>query len=95
VPVYGFRAELPYEPSADRAQGRDERASDCLSQVRGRRRFRQNELAPLLRVNQRQARALEGERIVRSEEVILVIPMLGDPERPSNALDPRRPRGSL
>src|SRR5213076_3105318 len=57
----------------------------------GRRRFRQNELAPLLRMNQRQARALEGERIVRREEVIFVIPVLGDPERPSNALDPRPP----
>src|ERR1041385_3974816 len=91
LPVYGFGAELPCEPPADSAQGRNERASDCLSRARGLRSFRQNELAPLLRVNQRQARALEGERIVRREEVIFVIPVLGDPERPSNALDPRPP----
>src|SRR2546429_1674594 len=91
VPVYGFGAELPCEPRADSAQSRNERASDCLSQAWGRRRFRQNELAPLLRVNQRQTRALEGERIVRREEVVFVIPVLGDPERPSNALDPRTP----
>jgi len=89
VPVYGFGAELPRERSADRAQRRDERASDSLAQAWGRRRFRQNDLAPLLRVNQCQARALEGECIVRREEVVLVIPVLGDPERPSNALDPR------
>jgi hypothetical protein len=40
-------------------------------------------------VNQRQARAFESERVVRREEVILVILVLGYPERSSNALDPR------
>jgi hypothetical protein len=41
-----------------------------------------------LRVNQRQPRPVESERVVRREEVILVILVLRDPERASNALDP-------
>jgi len=70
-------------------RSRDECASDSLSQAWGLRRFRQDDLAPLLRVNQREPRAFESEHVVRREEVILVIPVLRDPQRSSNALDPR------
>jgi hypothetical protein len=42
-------------------------------------------------VNQSQTRAVERERVVRREKVILAVPVLGDPERASDALDPRSP----
>jgi len=82
---------LPREPSADRAQRCGERAADFLSQARARRWLREYDLARRLRVNQRETRPVERERVVRCEEVILVVPVLGDPERSSNALDPRSP----
>lgn len=89
--VDGFRSEIAREPSADRAQRRDPRVSDFLSQAWARRRLREHHLARLLRVNQRKTRPIERERVVRREEVILAVPVLGDPERSSHALDPRAP----
>ena len=89
VPIYGFRPELQREPSADRAQRYGERAADFLSQARARRWLRQYDLARRLRVNQRETRPVERERVVRREEVILVVPVLGDPECPLDTLDPR------
>jgi hypothetical protein len=54
-----------------------------------RRRFEQDDLARLLRVDQRETRPVECKRVVRREKVILVVPVLGDPERSPKALDPR------
>src|SRR5713226_2711470 len=79
--VDGFRSEIAREPPADRAQRRHPCASDFLSQARARRRLRQHDLARRLRVNQRKTRAVERERVVRCEKVILVVPVLGYPER--------------
>src|SRR5260370_1449642 len=89
--VDGFRSEIAREPSADRAQRGDHCAFDFLSQARARRRLRQHDLARRLSVNQRKTRAVERERVVRCEKVILVVPVLGDPKGSSDALDPRTP----
>src|SRR3989442_13957216 len=89
VPIYGFRPELQRAPSADRAQRCGEHAADFLSQARARRWLRQYDLARRLGVNQSDTRAADRERVVRRAEGILVVPVLGGPESPSDKLDQR------
>src|SRR6266446_5525970 len=88
-PVYGFRAELPCEPPAGRAQRCSQRAPDPRAQSRTRRRLEQDDLAWLLGMDEREAGALERQRVIRGEETVVPVPVLRDPQRPAHAFESR------
>src|SRR6266571_3323240 len=91
IPVYRFRTEALRHPSADRAQYRGRRASESLAQARTRRRLEQNDPARRLRMDQREPGPVERERIVGLQEMIVRVPILGNPQRSADALDARAP----
>src|SRR6266705_3950843 len=62
VPIYRFGTEAARDPPADRAQRRNRRAPDPRAQSRARRRLEQDDLARLLRMDEREAGALERQR---------------------------------
>jgi hypothetical protein len=86
-PVYGLRAEISREPSAGRAQCRSQRAPDPLPRAWARRRLEQDDLAWLLRMDKREPGTLERQRALRAEEMVVPVPVLGDPQRPAQAFD--------
>jgi len=91
VPIYRFGTEAAHDPPADRAQRRSGRAPEALAQARTRRRLEQNDPARCLRMDQREPGPVERERIVGFQEMIVLIPILGNPQRSADAFDARAP----
>ena len=81
--------EGPCEPSAGDMRRLGQCEPDPLGQARSLRGLEEDDLALLLRVDENQPGAVERQRLIRREKVILEVLVLGDPEFPSNAFDPR------
>src|SRR5712692_4750340 len=91
LPVYRFGTEGLRDPSADRAQYPGRYASEALAQAWTRPRFEQDDPARRLRMDQRESGPVERERIVGFQEMIVRVPILGNPQSSADAFDARAP----